>query len=111
MILIEMLWKCNNPTSDEDFNTNFTYGKSASKFSLAIPFGVGLKYKFNYNWAIFGELMFRPTFTDAIDYSKMDNSDVKKLYNKDILASANSTKSFCKQNLILRYLTKELKII
>lgn len=81
------------PTSDEDFNTNFTYGKRATKFSVAIPFGVGLKYKFNYNWAIFGELMFRATFTDAIDYSKMDNSDVKKIYNRDILASANSTKS------------------
>jgi hypothetical protein len=81
------------PTSDQDFNTNFTYGKSATKFSVAIPFGVGLKYKFNYNWAIFGELMFRATFTDAIDYSKMDNSDVKKIYNRDILASANSTKS------------------
>ncbi len=77
------------PTSDQDFNTNFTYGKSATKFSVAIPFGVGLKYKFNYNWAIFGELMFRATFTDAIDYSKMDNSDVKKIYNRD----ANSTKS------------------
>lgn len=81
------------PTSDQDFNTNFMYGKSATKFSVAIPFGVGLKYKFNYNWAIFGELMFRATFTDAIDYSKMDNSDVKKTYNRDILASANSTKS------------------
>ena len=81
------------PTSDEDFNTNFTYGKRATKFSVALPFGVGLKYKFNYNWAIFGELMFRATFTDAIDYSKMDNSDVKKIYNRDILASANSTKS------------------
>ena len=81
------------PTSDQDFNTNFTYGKRATKFSVAIPFGVGLKYKFNYNWAIFGELMFRATFTDAIDYSKMDNSDVKKIYNRDILASANSTKS------------------
>ena len=77
------------PTSDQDFNTNFTYGKSATKFSVAIPFGVGLKYKFNYNWAIFGELMFRATFTDAIDYSKMDNSDVKKIYIRD----ANSTKS------------------
>lgn len=77
----------------EDFKTNFTYGKRATKFSVAIPFGVGLKYKFNYNWAIFGELMFRATFTDAIDYSKMDNSDVKKIYNRDILASANSTKS------------------
>ena len=81
------------PTSDEDFNTNFTYGKSATKFSVAIPFGVGLKYKFNYNWAIFGEFMFRPTFTDDIDYSKLETSSVSMTYNKDILASANSTKS------------------
>ena len=77
----------------EDFKTNFTYGKSATKFSVAIPFGVGLKYKFNYNWAIFGEFMFRPTFTDDIDYSKLETSSVSMTYNKDIPASANSTKS------------------
>lgn len=99
------------PTSDEDFNTNFTYGKSATKFSVAIPFGVGLKYKFNYNWAIFGELMFRATFTDAIDYSKMDNSDVKK-YTIEIFWHLPIVQNlYYRQNLILRYLTKELKII
>ncbi|WP_188617466.1 type IX secretion system protein PorG [Cloacibacterium rupense] len=81
------------PSTDEDFNTDFTYGKSASKFSLAIPFGIGLKYKFNYNWAVFGEFMFRPTFTDSVDYSQLETSDVGMSYNKDILASANSTKS------------------
>ena len=82
-----------NPNTEQDFVTDFVYGKSASKFSLAIPFGVGLKYKFNYNWAIFGELMFRPTFTDDIDYSKLETSSVSMTYNKDIPASANSTKS------------------
>lgn len=82
-----------NPNTEQDFVTDFVYGKSASKFSLAIPFGVGLKYKFNYNWAIFGEFMFRPTFTDDIDYSKLETSSVSMTYNKDILASANSTKS------------------
>ena len=81
------------PTSSTDFNTSVTYGTTNSKFSLAIPFGIGLKYKFNYNWAVFGEFMFRPTVSDAIDFSKADNSDVKLTYNKDILASANSTKS------------------
>lgn len=81
------------PSTDEDFKTDFAYGKSASKFSLAIPFGVGLKYKFNYNWAVFGEFMFRPTFTDSVDYSQLETSDVGMTYNKDILASANSTKS------------------
>ena len=82
-----------NPNTEQDFVTDFVYGKSASKFSLAIPFGVGLKYKFNYNWAIFGEFMFRPTFTDDIDYSKLETSSVSMTYNKDIPASANSTKS------------------
>lgn len=49
-----------------------TYG-TEKKISLAIPFGVGFKYKFNYNWAFFGELMFRPTFTDTLDYSVLDD--------------------------------------
>ena len=52
---------------------------------MAVPFGVGIKYKFNYNWSLFGEVMFRPTFSDTIDYSVIDKSDVKVTYNKDIL--------------------------
>lgn len=81
------------PTSATDFTTTLEAKSTASKFSLAIPFGVGLKYKFNYNWAIFGEFMFRPTVSDAIDYSNYSSNDVKLSYNKDIPASANSTKS------------------
>ena len=81
------------PTSDQDFNTNFMYGKSATKFSVAIPFGVGLKYKFNYNWALFGEMMFRPTFSDSLDYSVIDDKDVKVTYNKDILSPSGNGKS------------------
>lgn len=81
------------PAYDDDFKTTLTYGQNGQKFSLAIPFGIGLKYKFNYNWSVFGELMFRPTFTDAIDNSIIEDSDVKTTYNKDILASANSNKS------------------
>lgn len=45
--------------------------------SLSVPFGAGLKYKFNYNWALFGEFKFRYTFTDAIDYSRIDDRNVK----------------------------------
>ena len=37
--------------------------------------------------------MFRPTVSDAIDYSNFDKSDIKLTYNKDILASANSFRS------------------
>ena len=71
------------PSSNTDFTTTFTYG-SARKMTMSIPFGVGLKYKFNYNWALFGELMFRPTFSDSIDYSVIDDKSVKIIYNKDI---------------------------
>lgn len=73
------------PTNAEDFVTTQKYD-AGRKITMAIPFGVGLKYKFNYNWAIFGELMFRPTFSDGIDYSEISNNDIKMSYNKDILA-------------------------
>ncbi|WP_317207201.1 MULTISPECIES: type IX secretion system protein PorG [Chryseobacterium] len=73
------------PTSPTDFQTKGVY-TSVKKITMAIPFGIGLKYKFNYNWAIFGEFMFRPTFSDTIDYSVVDNEDVKITFNKDHLA-------------------------
>jgi len=75
-----------NPTNDQDFVTTTQY-KTTRKMAMNIPFGVGLKYKFNYNWTIFGELLFRPTFSDSIDYSVIDGSNVKVTYNKDILES------------------------
>ena len=82
-----------NPSSSTDFVTSVTTRSTTSKFSLAIPFGVGLKYKFNYNWAVFGEFMFRPTVSDAIDYSNYDTSSVKLAYNKDILEAPDSYRS------------------
>ena len=72
------------PTAPNDFKTTQTYTQS-QKATMSIPFGVGLKYKFNYNWALFGEFMFRPTFSDGIDYSMISNKDVKVTYNKDVL--------------------------
>ncbi|MDY3350818.1 DUF6089 family protein [Riemerella anatipestifer] len=57
----------------------------ANKLTMSIPFGVGLKYKFNYNWALFGEVTFRPTFTDNIDYSNIQESQVRVLYDKEIV--------------------------
>lgn len=44
------------------------------RFSGAIPFGLGIKYKFNYNWAIYGEVTFRPTFTDDLDYNNLEKA-------------------------------------
>src|SRR5690606_18377802 len=71
--------------------------QSVSQISMAIPFGVGLKYKFNYNWALFGEFMFRPTFSDSIDYSVIDENNVQVSYNKDLLASGSTTKSLLQE--------------
>ncbi len=65
---------------------------------MAIPFGVGLKYKFNYNWALFGEFMFRPTFSDSIDYSMIDEKSVKVTYNKDILSPGSTSKSLLQED-------------
>lgn len=79
------------PTDAQDFITTAQY-ETSRKMAMHIPFGVGLKYKFNYNWAIFGEFMFRATFSDSIDYSVIDDKDIKVLYNKDILVP-NSNKS------------------
>jgi hypothetical protein len=78
------------PTNELDFVTNTTY-ESAKKVSAYIPFGVGVKYKFNYNWAISGELMFRPTFTDQLDYSNIEEKDITSNFNGDILAPSTST--------------------
>lgn len=81
------------PTSTTDFTTTPLASTSGKRFSLAIPFGVGLKYKFNYNWTIFGEVMFRPTFSDAIDLSNYEASDVKLTFNKEILENPTSYRS------------------
>ena len=85
------------PTSANDFETNSTY-TSGKKLTMAIPFGVGLKYKFNYNWSLFGEFMFRPTFSDSIDYSMIDDKSVKVTYNKDILAQGSTSKSLLQED-------------
>lgn len=76
------------PTAADDFVTtrSFVQGQKAT---ISIPFGVGLKYKFNYNWALFGEFKFRPTFSDDLDYSVISEKDTKVLYNKDRLDAEN----------------------
>jgi opacity protein-like surface antigen len=84
------------PKNSQDFTTNPKY-TSGQQFTMAIPFGVGLKYKFNYNWALFGEFMFRPTFSDAIDYSVVTDKSIKQTYNKDIVV-AGSTKSLLQES-------------
>jgi hypothetical protein len=63
------------------FNTTL----EGNKFGFAIPFGAGLKYKFNYNWALFGEFMFRATNSDTLDYS--DEYNIGNLNSKDWMNS------------------------
>lgn len=63
------------------FNTTL----EGNKFGFAIPFGAGLKYKFNYNWALFGEFMFRATNSDTLDYS--DEYNQGNLNSKDWMNS------------------------
>ena len=60
--------------SATDVEVNFAQKRT---FTMGLPFGVGLKYKFNYNWALSGEFLFRPTFSDQVDYSSLEEGDIK----------------------------------
>lgn len=64
------------PTHATDFYTHFDYERR-DLWTMHIPFGVGVKYKFHYNWTAFAELMLRYTFTDALDYSVTKETDYK----------------------------------
>lgn len=89
------------PVDSEDFVTRQGDYQSVSQITMGVPFGVGLKYKFNYNWALFGEFMFRPTFSDSIDYSVVDENSLQVTYNKDILAAGSTTKSLLQETPFL----------
>lgn len=55
-------------------------------FALSVPFGAGLKYKFNKTWALFGEVKLRYTFTDNIDNSNIKSENIRvigKIANAD----------------------------
>jgi len=71
------------PINELDFVTTAQYS-TGTKTTVHIPFGVGLKYKFNHNWGIFAEATFRYTLTDQLDYSKILSKDVRSNYNADI---------------------------
>ncbi len=75
------------PINELDFvtTTEYTMGR---KTVAHIPFGVGLKYKFNHGWAVFAEATFRLALTDQLDHSKILAKDVVSNYNADILSPA-----------------------
>lgn len=62
------------PGSPTDFRTEVEK-KESNKMDWTLLFGVGYKVKFNYNWIIFAEVGFRPTFTDELDYNYAKFSD------------------------------------
>lgn len=78
------------PVNELDFNSTIEYD-SGKKVTGYVPFGVGLKYKFNYNWAISAEVMFRPTISEQLDYSMLKEKDLKSTFNADILSPNTNT--------------------
>ncbi len=81
------------PTNSDDFTSNITTADNVNKFGFGIPFGIGLKYKFNYNFSAFLEAKFRPTFSDDIDFSHPDSKNIKVGYNTDLLDINNPNNS------------------
>lgn len=73
--------------------TTIPESSGATKLTLGIPFGAGLKYKFNYNWALSGELKFKPTFSDGIDYSIIDDKDIRFTYKSGLKQEPYVTKA------------------
>ena len=73
--------KENSSSSGNNYTITLQTQKFIKKFSGGVPFGIGIKYKFNYNWAIYGELTFRPTFTDDLDYNNIEHADYKVSYS------------------------------
>ena len=72
-----------NIKSATEIEVSYTQKK---EFTMGVPFGIGLKYKFNYNWALSGEFLFRPTFSDKVDYSSLEEGDItvkKTALNKE----------------------------
>lgn len=47
--------------------------ETSKKMTVSLPFGLGVKYKFNYNWGLSAEATFRPTFSDMIDFSQIES--------------------------------------
>lgn len=94
-----------DPTgSGQGFKT-LTGTGTKSGGAMSFPFGLGVKYKFNYNWTLFAEAIFRPTTADDIDYSQVKKDNVKITYNKDITAADNPRKSLLQTEPYLQVAT------
>ncbi len=56
------------PSNQYDFNTDVYYDEEL-KSALTIPFGIGYKMKFSYNWILGAEVGVRFTTEDRLDHS------------------------------------------
>ncbi len=74
------------PTSATDFITNVYYDEEF-KSGFAIPFGVGYKVKFNYNWLVSAEIGVRATNIDRLDYSYSTPEQYSKVYDASLLST------------------------
>lgn len=72
------------PSSPIDFDTQSSFDESL-KVDFSIPFGVGYKIKFNYNWLLAFEIGARYTFQDNLDYSALKTDKFKINTNSYLL--------------------------
>ncbi|MDP1727089.1 MAG: DUF6089 family protein [Bacteroidota bacterium] len=74
-----------------------------NKFSMAIPFGIGIKYMLSNKFAIEGQLGFRKTFTDHLD-------DVSTVYPGVNASDAGTVKSILTDRSVELYGTPQNKL-
>lgn len=70
-----LLFTVSNNSSNTGYTITTQPYASKKRFSWGVPFGLGLKYKLDSNWAIYGEATFRPTFTDELDFNNIENME------------------------------------
>lgn len=64
----------NIDTTATTFDTSVE-SDSKKEFAFTVPFGVGYKVKFNWNWIIGAEVGFRPTGSDGLDMGAAKEKD------------------------------------
>lgn len=99
---------------DYDAATNIITEKGKYKTNLSIPFGIGYKIKFNYNWILGFETGFRYTNVDYIDYNvgKFSDNFIKGIndgnlskdeYNKRIWGNTSNKDWYVLSGITLTY--------
>ena len=77
---------------------NIVAGSNKKNFSIGVPFGIGIKYKFNYNWTFALEALFRPTFSDDLDYSSIKHYSVQYENACNLPDAQAAVERFLKEN-------------